>query len=135
MASAVRPKVESSCTTRGFTVRAVPSFDPDRSSPTDRHFVFTYAITIENGGEEEARLVSRRWIITDAAGRSHTVEGEGVIGMQPTFQPGVSFQYSSFCPLPTRWGTMEGAYRMRTAAGEEFDITVARFYLVAPEGA
>lgn len=135
MASAVRPRLESSCTTRGFTVRAVPSFDAERSSPADRQYVFSYSITIENGGQEEARLISRRWVITDAAGRSHVVEGEGVIGMQPTFQPGVSFQYASFCPLPTRWGTMEGSYRMRSVSGEEFDVTVGRFYLVAPEGA
>ncbi|MCX5691361.1 MAG: ApaG domain, partial [Planctomycetota bacterium] len=74
-------------------------------------------------------------IITDALGRTHTVEGEGVIGMQPSFQAGVSFQYASFCPLTTRWGTMEGAFIMQTPSGEQFEIGVARFYLVAPENA
>lgn len=135
MTASTRTRTDSSCTTREFTVRAVPSYAPDKSDPTSRQYCFTYRITIENHGSQEARLLSRRWVITDALGRVHTVEGEGVIGMQPSFQPGVSFEYSSFCPLSTRWGTMEGAFIMQTPEGEQFEITVARFYLVAPEDA
>jgi ApaG protein len=135
MSTATRGQHDSVCSTHGFTVRAAPSYAPDKSEPSERRYCFTYRITIENSGGQEAKLVSRRWIITDAQGRTHTVEGEGVIGMQPVFQPGVSFQYSSFCPLPTRWGTMEGAFIMLGADGSTFEISIARFYLVAPEDA
>jgi ApaG protein len=47
--------------------------------------------------------------------------------------PGESHEYSSYCPLPTTWGTMEGTYQMRRDDGTTFDAKVGRFYLVAPQ--
>ncbi|MEC9372690.1 MAG: ApaG domain, partial [Planctomycetota bacterium] len=55
----------------------------------------------------------------------------GVIGKQPLIGPGERFEYQSFCPLPTDWGTMEGTYLMESDDGERFEIDVNRFYLVA----
>jgi ApaG protein len=135
MESAVRSKHESTCTTGHFTVRATPQYLADKSNAEERRFVFAYRITIECHGPVEAQLLSRRWVIADADGFSHIVEGDGVIGMQPSFHEGVSFQYTSYCPLATRWGTMEGTYTMAKPDGETFDVAIARFYLVAPEEA
>jgi ApaG protein len=89
-------------------------------------------VKITNEGEAPIRLISRYWLIVDAQGRSHEVRGEGVVGQQPRIMPGESHEYSSYCPLPTMWGTMEGRYQMRRDDGTTFDATVARFYLVAP---
>lgn len=133
MSSVAGSKHESTCTTGHFTVRASPHFLNDKSNPDEGRFVFAYRITIECHGPVEAQLLSRRWFICDADGLSHTVEGDGVIGMQPSFHEGVSFQYTSYCPLATRWGTMEGAYTMAKPDGETFEVAVGRFYLVAPE--
>ena len=43
--------------------------------------------------------------------------------------PGQSFEYTSFCPLETDWGTMEGSYQMKAADGATFDAQIGRFYL------
>ena len=45
--------------------------------------------------------------------------------------PGAVYEYSSWCPFETEWGTMEGTYTMRTEDGQTFDARIARFYLVA----
>jgi len=119
------------CETRGFRVEATPHYLAAQSRPDDSRFVFGYRVRIHNASTETARLVSRRWLIVDANGQSHTVEGPGVVGRQPMFAPGESFEYESFCPLPTAWGTMEGSYRMEPLNGEAFEVVIARFYLVA----
>jgi hypothetical protein len=64
-------------------------------------------------GERTARLVDRHWVITDGDGYANEVRGPGVVGHQPTLAPGQAFEYESFCPLETPWGTMEGSYRFR----------------------
>ena len=71
--------------------------------------------------------------ITDARGRMIEVKGEGVVGEQPRLAPGDTYEYSSFCPLRTPWGTMEGSYTMRRDDGQEFQADIARFYLVGPQ--
>lgn len=119
--------------TRGFRVDVRPQYLPEHSKPAEGKYVFGYHIRIENVGVERAKLLSRHWVIVDADGDRHDVTGEGVVGNQPDLGPGEHFEYSSFCPLETPWGTMEGSYRFRADSGEEFDVRVARFYLVAEE--
>ena len=120
--------------TRGIRVAASPMYLPDQSDPHSRRFLFAYRIRITNEGTQSVRLVSRRWVIVNAHGQSDEVEGEGVIGQQPHLAPGESFEYSSYCPLNTPWGTMEGAYAFETDDAEPFEAQIARFYLVTPEG-
>ena len=76
--------------------------------------------------------MSRRWVITDGEGEVQVVEGAGVVGEQPLLAPGSSFEYTSFCPLPTPYGTMHGAYRMVCPGGDTFDATIAPFTLAVP---
>ena len=118
--------------TRGIRVAVAPAYAPEQSDPALSRFLFTYRIRITNESERQVKLLSRRWLIVDGDGRRHEVEGEGVVGQQPQIAPGGSFVYSSFCPLQTSWGTMEGTYRMRADDGEEFDIQIGRFYLALP---
>ncbi len=108
------------------------AFLPDRSSPRENHFHFAYHITISNTGTETAQLISRHWIITDADGDVQEVQGPGVVGEQPILEPGASFDYTSFCPLKTNVGTMEGTYQMLRANGEAFDARIAPFTLAVP---
>ena len=56
---------------------------------------------------------------------------EGVVGQQPVIGPGETHEYTSFCPLPTPWGTMEGEYQMRRDDGSTFEARIERFYLTA----
>ncbi len=128
------PLLGSEAVTDGIRVSVRPSYDPDRSDPAKPEFVFLYRIRIANEGRDAVQLLSRRWRIVDAQGRANEVEGEGVIGNQPRIEPGQTFQYESWCPLRTVWGTMEGTFTMRRDDGEQFEVQVARFYL-APDTA
>ena len=122
----------SDITTRGIRVEVESFFDPDRSAPTEQYFLFAYTIRISNVGSEPAQLISREWRITDADGNVERVEGPGVVGEQPSLAPGEAFEYTSFCPLRTSFGTMEGSYAMRTVGGEMFRAEIAPFTLAVP---
>ena len=115
----------------GIRVSATPAFAPEHSDPGEGRHVFTYDIAITNAGDAPAQLVSRRWLIIDGDGKRDEVRGPGVIGKTPRLQPGQTFKYQSFCPLPTKWGTMEGSYRMRRDDGAEFEVDIPRFILHA----
>jgi len=122
----------SNAITRGIRVQVTSHYLPERSSPSDEHFFFTYHVTISNEGDERAKLVSREWIITDSNGDVQRVSGPGVVGEQPLLAPGDSFEYSSFCPLKTPVGSMHGTYQMETDDGEGFDALIAPFTLAVP---
>lgn len=118
--------------TRGFRVSVSPAYVPAHSSPAVGKWTFTYRIRIANESAEAARLISRTWRIINGDGVTHEVHGEGVVGQQPRIEPGEAFVYSSFCPLDTPWGTMEGSYVMRDDRGDEFEVAIGRFFLAAP---
>ena len=122
----------SNAVTRGIRVEVESMYVPDRSIPEEQYFFFAYHIRISNEGEEPAQLLSRDWTITDADGNQERVRGPGVIGEQPTLAPGESFEYTSFCPLRTSMGSMQGVYTMETPGGERFDAEIAPFTLAAP---
>lgn len=141
-------RLGSDVTTGGIRVQVEPRYLPEHSSPgggvddggtpTGPRWVWAYRVRLSNVGESAATLTDRRWTITDADGGSHDVEGPGVVGHRPRLEPGQGFEYESFCPLPTSWGTMEGWYRFLRdpeggQAGEQFEAAVGRFYLVAAE--
>ncbi len=117
---------------RQISVTVESFYVPERSEPTERYFFFAYRVRIANEGEETAKLMSREWIITDGDGNQQVVRGEGVVGEQPLLQPGEAYEYTSFCPLPTEVGAMEGTYFMKSAAGEIFRAEIAAFTLAVP---
>lgn len=121
-----------SSTTRSIRVSVEPIFLDDQSSPSDDHYVWAYQVRIENDGSETVQLLNRHWRITDAQGRMQEVKGEGVVGEQPTLQPGQAFEYTSGTPLGTPSGIMVGSYEMETATGERFEIAIPAFSLDSP---
>jgi ApaG protein len=120
----------SEAVTRNIRVEVLSRYSPENSRPGN--WVFEYTVRITNLGRERVQLVSRHWIIMDALERTREVKGPGVVGEEPVLEPGQSFQYSSWCPLETPTGTMQGTYQMLRASGEQFDITIAPFALRAP---
>ena len=118
--------------TEGIRISVRSAYIPERSNPPESYFFFAYEVTIGNEGDEPAQLLTRQWIITDAAGNVEQVVGEGVVGELPYLNPGESFTYTSFCPLRTETGTMHGTYGMVRPDGTRFDATIPRFTLIEP---
>ena len=120
--------------TRNIRVTVEPVFSPERSDDEEPRYFWIYNIEIANLGDRTVQLTHRHWRITDADGRSEEVRGPGVVGEQPTLEPGQSFRYASGCPLRTPSGVMVGTYRMRAEDGEIFEVAIPAFSLDSPQG-
>lgn len=116
-----------------FKIEVKTDFDFDQSNPLQFNYLFRYTILITNVGDNSAQLVSRKWNIKDAKGVIRYVEGPGVIGQTPYFEPGKSFEYQSFCPLPTMEGEMWGHFNMVTDDGQTFKIDTPIFRFHVPD--
>ncbi len=119
--------------TEGVKVSVETNYQPEYSSPTQMHYVFTYRITIENHGDFTVKLQRRHWFIHDANNSIREVEGEGVVGQQPILEPGEIHQYVSGCNLRSGLGKMHGVYVMeKIADGKHFDVTIPEFTMIVP---
>jgi ApaG protein len=56
-----------------------------------------------------------------------------VVGKKPTIEPNSFFEYTSFCPLRTPVGFMEGSYRVLNKEGKEFSVKIKKFRLLASQ--
>ncbi len=83
---------------------------PDDQIPPSHRCGFSYTVQINNHGEKTVQLLGRKWMIKQADGEIETVEGDGVVGEQPTLAPGESHTYTSFCLLTGDHGAMWGLY-------------------------
>ena len=119
--------------TEGIRVTIETEYQPDYSSPSQSHYVFTYHVTIENNSNNTIKLLRRYWNIFDAGFTRREVEGEGVIGKQPVLEPGHTHQYVSGCNLKSGIGKMGGNYLMeRIMDGKRFKVTIPEFVMIAP---
>jgi len=112
-----------------FRIDVEPQYLPEQSAPVQHLYSFAYTITITNTGEVPAQLISRHWIIANAAGELEEVKGLGVVGHQPLLKPGEAFQYTSGCRLRTPSGTMHGSYFCVAEDGERFEVEIPAFAL------
>ena len=122
----------SEAVTQGVRVRVESHYHPERSRPAEDEWFFSYTIKIRNEGTCTVQLLTRHWIITDGNGHVQEIRGPGVVGQQPLLSAGQSFEYTSFCPLKTSFGTMHGTFQMVTDSGETFDAEIAPFPLGEP---
>jgi ApaG protein len=130
-----RVACSTSLTTHGVNVTVKSQFV--RSDERQKVHLFSYEVTFTNSGPVPVQLLARHWVIVDSTGRMDHVRGPGVVGQQPVLAPGASFTYSSFCPLRTTTGTMEGEFTFVELPGEssmknsptEFQVPVQRFGL------
>jgi ApaG protein len=120
-------------TNNDFRIEVKTNFEFDQSNPLQFHYLFSYTILITNLGPVPAQLLSRKWFIKDAKGEVRVVEGPGVIGQTPNFEPDHSFEYSSFCPLPTLTGEMWGHFNMIDKEGRKFQIETPHFKFAVPK--
>ncbi len=106
---------------------------PELSNNEDSMFYFSYKVKIKNMGSKKVQLLSRHWDIKDGLGRKKSINGEGVIGKKPIINPGEYYEYKSYCPLKTEFGSMDGFYTMKDENGNLFKTVIPNFGLISPE--
>jgi ApaG protein len=104
----------------------------EQSVPEENRYVFAYIITIRNLSSQMVQLISRRWLITDANGKQITVEGDGVVGVQPNIGSNDEYTYTSGTVIETPVGVMQGHYIMLDNEGKEFTAEIDPFRLAMP---
>jgi ApaG protein len=114
----------------GVTVET--DYVQNQSDPDNARYVFAYTITIKNNGSAPAKLLRRRWLITDANNKIQEIRGDGVVGRQPHLRPGETFTYSSAAMIETPFGYMQGNYYLISDDGIEFDTDIPAFRLSIP---
>ncbi len=119
--------------TAGIKVTVETFFQPTHSNPQQHHYVFAYRITIINNSDETIKLKRRHWYIVDSDNGRREVEGEGVVGEQPTIPPGEQYKYVSGCNLNTEIGKMYGTYLMERSGDQRlFYVKIPEFKMVVP---
>ena len=117
----------------GVTISVETFYQPEYSNPINCEFMFAYQITIENNNPFPVKLLSRHWFIRDSNGSIREVEGEGVVGMQPTIVTAGSYRYTSGCNLRSEIGRMHGTYLLEnTHTHHTFSVSIPAFDLHAP---
>jgi len=120
-------------TTHGVSVTVMPVYIDERSNPAASQYFWAYRVVIENNSDKTVQLMTRYWHITDSNGHVEEVNGDGVIGEQPTLNPGQNFSYTSGCPLSTASGIMVGHYMMQDEKGKMLKIEIPAFPLDLPD--
>ena len=123
------PTTNSNTLTEGVRIQAAAQYMQSESDPDRGRFIFVYRIRMHNQSDRTVQLITRHWVIIDGNGRREDVHGDGVVGKQPILSPGETFEYTSYCPLRTDWGTMEGHFTFLDEAGGPFRAMVGRFYM------
>ena len=119
--------------TEGVRVWVETFYQPDHSNPIYSEYLFAYRITIENKLDVPVKLLRRKWHIHEGTGLKRIVEGEGVVGQQPTIIPGGSYQYSSAANIKTDMGKMFGYYEMQDLYNhKKIIVQIPAFNLIAP---
>jgi ApaG protein len=123
----------TSLISEGIEVSVETFYQADFSNPQNGEFMFAYRITIENHNLFPVKLHSRHWYIFDSNGDNREVEGEGVVGVQPTILPGENYQYVSGCNLRSEMGKMYGTYQMENLHNKKmFVVQIPSFEMMAP---
>jgi ApaG protein len=118
--------------TEGIKVTVETTYQAEFSSPHQHHFVFTYKVKIENNSSHTIQLMRRKWEIFDAGDQVKSVEGDGVVGMQPILEPNDFHEYVSGCNLRSGLGKMKGSYLMeKLFDGKLIEVQIPEFQLIA----
>ena len=117
----------------GVEVSVETFYQQDYSNPMQSEYMFAYRIAIENHNSFPVKLHRRHWYIFDSNGEYREVEGEGVVGVQPTISSGDNYQYVSGCNLKSEMGRMHGTYVMENLDTQQlFEVNIPAFEMVTP---
>jgi len=99
------------------------------SDPLNSIYVFSYTIKITNNTSKNFQLINRHWQVFSDGKQIADVKGDGVVGHQPRFRQGDSFQYTSFTVIRDPIGNMQGSFTFITDEGMFFDYHLESFKL------
>ena len=117
----------------GVSVSVQTFYQPEYSNPLNHELMFAYRITLENLNKFPVKLISRSWHIFDSNGTIRLVQGDGVVGAQPTIEPFESYEYVSGCNLKTEVGRMHGSYTFENLYSHQmFQVQIPVFEMFYP---
>lgn len=117
----------------GVRISVETFYQQDYSNPMAGEYMFAYRITIENNNTFPVKLLRRHWHIFDSNGQYREVEGDGVVGVQPTLNPAEQYQYVSGCNLRSEMGKMHGTYLMENLLSKQnFSVNIPVFEMQVP---
>ncbi len=117
----------------GVSISVETFYQAEYSNPAGSEYMFAYRVTVENINAFPIKLLSRHWYIFDSNGTERQVEGEGVIGMQPSIESGKTYQYISGCNLRSELGKMHGSYLFENLHNKKtFTAFIPQFEMVVP---
>ncbi len=117
----------------GVNISVETFYQAEFSNPAGSEFMFAYRIHIDNHNSFPIKLLTRQWHIFDSNGTERNVEGEGVVGVQPTIASGETYQYISGCNLKTEFGKMSGTYTFQNLHNKKlFNSIIPSFEMIVP---
>jgi ApaG protein len=119
--------------TKGVEINVESYYQQDYSNPMANEFMFAYRISITNHNEFTIKLLRRHWHIFDSNGQNRSVDGDGVVGVQPVLTKGEKYQYVSGCNLRSEMGRMHGTYEFENLNNKDvFEVNIPPFDMVVP---
>ena len=98
----------------------------------ERPHSFVYFVSIHNDTDVAVTIKGRKWVVTHSDGQVLVVEGDGVVGQQPTIPPSGKFSYNSQHLISTAHATAEGAYLGLDENGRRIVARIPKFQMVVP---
>ena len=102
----------------------------DKQRVDDEH-VFVYFITIHNLSQTIVTLRGRRWIIECEDRRRNIIDGDGIVGKEPTLATGESFSYNSYHVSSCNC-TAHGSFHGIDSSGNAIHVRIPKFQMIIP---
>ncbi len=119
--------------TNGVKVSVKVIFNARFSTIKENRYIYNYTIKITNESNYPMKLWEREWYIFDTLDFPRIVKGDGVVGEQPTIEPGDSYTYTSSCDLQSTLGKMEGNYMFENMiTNKKLKVKIPTFILMYP---
>lgn len=114
-------------------VRVICKYENSRLNHLLTEHFFSYHIQISNFTPNPIQLLKRFWLVQEPLIPHKTVEGDGVVGLQPIIVSGDSFAYSSYTIIQSEIGKMSGFYLFQQLNTEtKFKTAIPEFLLEIP---
>ena len=104
--------------------------EPKKLKISSEH-AFIYFITITNLSQTTVTLKGRRWIIHYEDDRRDIIDGQGIVGKEPTIATGESFSYNSY-HAPTCNCIAYGAFHGIDETGRAIYTRIPEFKMNIP---